>query len=116
MLIEEVAQWTLISHLFRLGLTHEITVRYLKPVQVNTKIRVDGQIVNHDKKTVLIKSTVCSREGALLTEAESKWLLPNYSNLAKIINMDERKLQRMIENVIQPVQQFSKESVTEEQL
>lgn len=116
MLLDEVAAWTLFSHLFRFGITLEITARYLKPVQVNTKIRVDGQIISRNKKTVLIKSTVCSREGTLLAEAESKWLLPNYSNLARIISMDEQKLHRMIENVIQPVQQFSKELVTETQL
>jgi len=80
------------------------------------KIRIDGQIVKHDEKTVLIKSTVRSREGALLAEAESKWILTNYSNLTKIFSMDERKVQRMIENFIQPIQQFSKELVTEEQL
>ncbi|MHA2225254.1 MAG: PaaI family thioesterase [Candidatus Hodarchaeales archaeon] len=105
-LLDEVAAWTIISQLFQLGITREISVRYLSPVRVNTKIQVEGELVEHDVKSALILSTVKSINGILLTEAKSKWFLPSHTNLAKIFKKDEEELVQILEEYIQPIQQY----------
>ncbi|UCE13516.1 MAG: PaaI family thioesterase [Candidatus Heimdallarchaeota archaeon] len=104
-LLDEVAAWTVISQLFRVGITTKIITEYINPVRANTKLRVEGEISKQEEKCVVVHSTVSSIEGTLLAEAESEWLLPSLSSLAKIASIDESILTQIIERVIQPIQQ-----------
>ena len=92
-LLDEVAQWTMIGRLGRMGVTREITVRYLKPVPTNTEIFIEGQILNQNNKNVVLHSTLRSKEDVLLAEGESNFLLVSLSTIAKISNVDELTLQ-----------------------
>jgi acyl-CoA thioesterase FadM len=91
-----VAAWTIIAHLARLGITREISIRYLKPVPTNTELVVEGQIVSHDEKSAVLRSTVHSAGGRLLAESESKWMFPRLSGIAKIARVDESMLQQFL--------------------
>lgn len=93
MLLEEVAQWSIIAHLGRFGITREISVRYLKPVPTNSDIAVEAQIINKDEKYIVLHSTVKNSEGVLLVESDSSWLLVTPSAIAKIATFDEMILQ-----------------------
>ena len=95
-LLDEVAQWTMIAGLGRMGLTREISVRYLKPVPTNTEILAEGQIVNQDDKNVVLRSTIHSTDDVLLAEAESSLVLASISTIAKISNVDEMTLQKFL--------------------
>ena len=55
-LLDEVAQWTMVSRIGRVGLTKEITVRYFKPVPTGTEIIVEGKITNQKGKNIILKS------------------------------------------------------------
>lgn len=105
-LLDEVAAWTIISQLFRVGITTKITTKYVNPVQADTRLRVEGEISKQEKKRVVVLSTVSSIEGMLLAEAESEWLLPSISTLARIAGMDESVLAQIFKRVIQPIQQL----------
>jgi uncharacterized protein (TIGR00369 family) len=96
LLLDELAQWTMIGRLGRMGLTREISVRYLKPVLTNTEIIVEAQIVTQDDKEVVLRSTIHSIDGVLLAEGESKWLLASLSTIAKLSNVDELPLQEFL--------------------
>jgi acyl-CoA thioesterase FadM len=93
MLLEEVAQWSIIAHLGRFGITREISVRYLRAVPTNSDIAVEGQIISKDEKNIVLRSTVNNSDGALLVEGESSWLLVTPSVIAKIAAVDEMILQ-----------------------
>ena len=52
LVLEEVAQWTIISHFAKFGMTREISVRYLKPVPTNMEILVEAQITRQSEKDI----------------------------------------------------------------
>ncbi|MFX1283787.1 MAG: PaaI family thioesterase [Promethearchaeota archaeon] len=107
-LLDEVAAWTIISQLYEVGITREITTKFLNPVRANTKIRVEGEIITHDKKNVVVLSRITSNNGLLLAKAESNWIIPSASTLAKIGGIDEKNVQQLLESVIHPIQQLRK--------
>jgi uncharacterized protein (TIGR00369 family) len=95
-LLDEVAQWTMISRIGKMGLTREIAVRYLKPVPTNTEIIAEGKIANQKGKNVTLNSAIRSKNGALLAESESSWLLANLSIIAEMSQVDEKTLQTFL--------------------
>lgn len=95
-LLDEVAAWTTIAHLARIGITREVSIRYLKPVQTNTELLVEGRIISHDEKSAVLRSTIHSAGGRLLAESESKWMFPKLSSIAKITRVDELMLQQVL--------------------
>ena len=86
----------MIGRLGRMGLTREISVRYLKPVLTNTEIIAEAQIITQDDKEVVLHSTIHSIDHVLLAESESKWLLVSLSTIAKLSNVDESTLQEFL--------------------
>jgi|MudIll2142460700_1097286.scaffolds.fasta_scaffold66754_2 uncharacterized protein (TIGR00369 family) len=96
LLLEEVAQWTIISHFGKFGLTREISVRYLKPVPTNTEILVEAQITHQSEKNILFRSTVHSSEGKLLTESESNWMFASPAAISRATAFDESRLQEFL--------------------
>ena len=96
MLLEEVAQWSIIAHLGRFGITREISVRYLRHVPTNSDIAVEAQIIKKDEKYVVLHSTVNNSDGVLLVEGDSSWLLVTPSVIAKIAAVDEIILQEFL--------------------
>ena len=96
LLLDEVAQWTNIARLGRLGLTREISVRYLKPAKTNTEITVESRIISHDDKNAVHRSTIHTTEGTLVAESRSEWILPPLSTIARVANIDETTLQEFM--------------------
>jgi acyl-CoA thioesterase FadM len=96
LLLEEVAQWTIISHLGRFGVTREISVRYLKPVPINKEIFVEAQIIKKDDKSIVFNSTLHNSEGILLVESESNWTFVSPSAIAKASAVDESMLREFL--------------------
>ena len=97
-LLDEVAQWTMVSRIGKIGLTREITVRYLKPVPTKTEIIVEGKIINQKGKNVILNSTICSNDNALLAESTSSWFLADSSIIAAMSEVDEITLQKFLSN------------------
>ncbi len=96
LVLEEVAQWAIISHFRKFGMTREISVRYLKPVPTNMKILVEAEIVNQNEKYILFRCTVHDSEGLLLTESESDWIFASPSTIAKATAVDESMLHEFL--------------------
>jgi len=93
LLLDEVAEWTNVARLGRLGLTREISVRYLKPVQTNTEIIVESRIMSHDERNAVHRSTIQAADGTLVAESRSEWILPRLSTIARVTSADEGTLQ-----------------------
>jgi len=95
-LLDEVAEWTMIGCLGKMGVTRGISVQFLKPVRTNTELIVEGEIVKQDGKNIILRSTMHSTDNVLLAEAESSWVLVSLSTIAKISNVDELTLQKFL--------------------
>lgn len=96
LLLDEVAEWTVIAYLGRFGMTRDISIRYLKPVRTNTEIIVESQIISHDDKNAVQRSTIHSADGILVAESRSEWILPRLSTIASAASVDETILQQFL--------------------
>jgi uncharacterized protein (TIGR00369 family) len=95
-LLDEVAAWTIIARLARLGITREVSIRYVKPVPTDTELVVEGQIISQDGRNAVLRSTIHSTDGTLLAESESSWMFPRLSSIAKITQIEESTLQQFL--------------------
>ena len=96
LLLDEVSQWAMIGRIGKMGLTRELTVRYLKPVPTNTEIVVEAKIGTQDEKNTVLHSAVRSVDGEVLAEGESKWMMANLSLIAKVSKLDESQLREFL--------------------
>jgi len=96
LLLDEVSQWTMIARLGKMGLTREIFVRYLKPVQTDTEIVVEAKIETQDEKDTVLHSTIHSKDNELLAEGESRWMMAPPSIIAIISKVDESRLKEFL--------------------
>ena len=96
LLLDEIAQWTMIARIGELGLTREISVRYLKPVPTNTEIVVEAKIETQDEKDTVLHSTVRSTDNELLAEGESRWMMANPSVIASVSKVNEAQLREFL--------------------
>jgi len=86
----------MIARIGKMGLTREISVRYLKPVPTNTEIVVEAKIETQDEKDTVLRSTIHSKDNELLAEGESKWTIANPSIIAKISKVDESLIKEFL--------------------
>ncbi len=95
-LLDEVAAWAIIARLNRLGLTREMTTRYLMPVPTNRELVVTGTVLTHDNRSATVRATIHS-DGVLLAEADSSWSFPRLSRIANLANVPEERLQQFLD-------------------
>ena len=98
LLLDEVSQWTMIARLGKMGLTREISVRFLKAVPTNTEIVVEARIDAQDEKETVLRSTIHSKDNDLLAEGESRWIMAHPSIIAKVSKVSESQLKEFLAN------------------
>lgn len=97
-LLDEAAGWSIFARIGRLGVTREMTTRYLKPVPTNAELRVEGAILSHDERSAVVRSTIHSADGTLLAEGESTWAFPRLGRIASLANVPEGTLQQFLDD------------------
>jgi uncharacterized protein (TIGR00369 family) len=98
LLLDEVAEWTVIALLGRFGITRDISIRYFKPVRTNTEITVESQIISRDDKNAVQRTTIHSADGDLVAESRSEWILPRLSTIVSVTTASEATLQKFLAN------------------
>ncbi len=96
LLLDEVSQWTVIGRLGRLGLTRDITVRFIKPVRTGVEIEIEAEVVERDEQDVMIRATVRDTTGDVLAESQSRWLLADLGLIARIARVEEHTLETFL--------------------
>lgn len=106
-LLDEIAAWTIITHLFRVGVTLDLKIRYLKLVPTNEEITIKGRILEEKGKNVSLKTSIYyTHRGTLLAEANSKWLLPKYSTIAQTLEINQSQFEKTITEFITPLKNY----------
>ena len=94
--LDEVAGWTVITHLHQIGITLQAMVKYLRPVPTDEEMVITGRIKDHSRDRVTVLSTISSNKGLLLAEAESNWLLPSNTLLEKVTGLNGEQINHFI--------------------
>jgi uncharacterized protein (TIGR00369 family) len=97
-LLDEVAGWTIFTRLGKLGVTREMTTRYLKPVPIGEEVVVEGKIVSFDERNAMVRSTVAAADGTVLAEGDSSWAFPRLSRMAALAGVPEETLQHFLDS------------------
>lgn len=107
-LLDEISAFTINFILSKMGVTTEANIRFYKPVKLNTLIRVEGQVTEFKDNLAIVNSSIKSIEGTILAECETTFLLPKISTLAKLVNMDEEVLQKMVDVSTSAIEKMKK--------
>ena len=106
-LLDEISAFTITLFLKRTGVTTEANIKFYKPIKVNTLIRVEGQITDYNNGRAIVNSIIKSIDESVLATCETKFLLPEISSLAKLVNMEEEELQKMVDASITAVENIN---------
>jgi hypothetical protein len=77
-------------------MTRNISIQYLKAVRTNAEITVESQIISHDDRNAVQRSTIHSTDGTLAAESRSEWTLPSPSVIARVTSADETTLHQFL--------------------
>lgn len=97
-LMDEAAAYALFARHGRLGVTREITVRFLKPVPTGVDLRVFGEILSFDPPQAEVAMAICDADGQRLAEGRTQWSFPRLSRIAALAGVEEDVLQGFLDD------------------
>lgn len=97
-LMDEASAYALFARHGRLGVTREMKTRFLKPVPVETEIRVEARIAEFAPPAALVNMAIYDASGACLAEGESSWSFPRLSRIAALAGVGEDVLQGFLDD------------------
>lgn len=97
-LLDEAAAYALFARHGKLGVTRDITVRFLKPVPTGTEIRVVGEILSYDPPQAEVAMAIYDAEGQRLAEGRTNWSFPRLSRIAALAGVEEEVLQDFLDD------------------
>jgi acyl-coenzyme A thioesterase PaaI-like protein len=95
--MDETSCWAIFARLGQLGVTREMTTRFLRPVTIESDLVVEGQILEHDQRGAVVKVSLSDTAGNLLAEGESTWAFPRLSRIADLAEVQEETLKRFLD-------------------
>lgn len=91
-LLDETAGWTIMTNRFKFAFTMEATVKYIKPVPLDTNLIIVGKIESEKGQNLFLKSSIYLEDGLLLAEMHSKWFSPTQEQAIKITGRNSEYL------------------------
>jgi len=97
-LMDEAAAYALFARHGRLGVTREMSTRFLKPVATGTKLRVVGRVLSFAPPGAEVTMAIYDPAGELLAEGRSSWSFPRLSRIAALAGVQEEVLQKFLDD------------------
>lgn len=95
-LLDETSCWAIFARLGRLGVTREMSTRFLRPVAIDSELVVEGRVVEHDQRGAVVKVSLSDAAGALLADGESSWAFPRLGRIADLAEVPEETLRSFL--------------------
>jgi uncharacterized protein (TIGR00369 family) len=95
-IMDEMAAWTIIARLARLGITQEMAIRYIKAVPTHQELLAEGQIISQQAEKALVQTKIFNSKGGLLAEGESTWVFPSLAVIARLAGVSESILDQFL--------------------
>jgi uncharacterized protein (TIGR00369 family) len=96
-LMDEAAAYALFARHGKLGVTSEMSTRFLKPVLTGTELRVEGRVVTFAPSGAEVAMAIYDAAGVCLAEARSSWAFPRLSRIAALAGVREEVLQAFLD-------------------
>jgi uncharacterized protein (TIGR00369 family) len=82
-LLDELMGWALFEH-DCWGVTAELSVRYLRPVDVNQRLRVEGEVIEVTRRLFRTRGRIVGEDGSLLAAATARYVAAPASRKAEL--------------------------------
>lgn len=82
-LLDEVMGWALFEH-DCWGVTAELTVRYLKPVDISRRLRVEGEVAEANRRLFRTHGRIVDEDGAVLATADARYVAASEARKAEL--------------------------------
>lgn len=83
-LVDELAGWTIVGLLGRMGFTTSMRVRYMRPVRIGEEIVARGRILSHEGRAVTVRATLEQR-GKAACQATISYRLATAESAARTL-------------------------------
>lgn len=97
-LMDEAAAYALFARHGRLGVTREMSTRFLKPVATGVRLRVVGRVESFAPPSAEVTMAIYDLAGELLAEGRSVWSFPRLSRIAALAGVKEEVLQSFLDD------------------
>ncbi|GFO58847.1 hypothetical protein GMST_11720 [Geomonas silvestris] len=97
-LMDETAAYALFARYGKLGVTRELTTRFLKPVPTGAELTVQGRVASYTPPTAEVTMAIYDQSGEVLAEAKSSWSFPRLSRIAALAGVKEEVLQQFLDD------------------
>jgi len=97
-LMDEAAAYALFARHGKLGVTREMSTRFLKPVATGTQLRVVGRVESFAPPSAEVIMAIYDMAGELLAEGRSSWSFPRLSRIAALAGVKEEVLQGFLDD------------------
>ncbi|NHJ02348.1 MAG: PaaI family thioesterase [Candidatus Heimdallarchaeota archaeon] len=102
-ILDEVAAWTVITQLSKIGVTTQATIRYLKPIPTGNEIKIVGRIREKTEHKAKVFTKITEKSEEILAESESTWFLPDLPTLEKITGVNATAIKTMVARTLEPI-------------
>ncbi|MFW5997837.1 MAG: PaaI family thioesterase [Desulfovermiculus sp.] len=97
-MLDEIMVWTAMHLLQKVILTKSIQVEYLRPIQVNSELEIQGWVEKHDERTAWIQGVILDAKDREMARSRGEMALfaPDSKVLQRILpqNITEKARQR----------------------
>lgn len=97
-LMDETAAYALFARYGKLGVTRELTTRFLKPVPTGVELKVVGRVASYTPPSAEVTMAIYDKAGEVLAEARSSWSFPRLSRIAALAGVQEEVLQEFLDD------------------
>jgi uncharacterized protein (TIGR00369 family) len=97
-LMDEAAAYALFARHGKLGVTREMSTRFLKPVSTGIELRVVGRVESFASSGAEVSMAIYDPKGELLAEGRSSWAFPRLSRIAALAGVPEAVLQSFLDD------------------
>jgi uncharacterized protein (TIGR00369 family) len=97
-LMDEAAAYALFARHGKLGVTREMSTRFLKPVPTGTRLRVVGRVLSFAPSGAEVAMAIYNAADELLAEGRSSWSFPRLSRIAALAGVQEEVLQKFLDD------------------
>lgn len=97
-LMDETAAYALFARHGKLGVTREMSTRFLKPVPVGVELRVEGKVASFAAPNAEVSMAIYDGAGDCLADGRSSWTFPRLARIAALAGVKEEVLQSFLDD------------------
>lgn len=101
-LLDEAAAWALMARHGQLGVTRELTTRFLKPVPTGAALQLEARIVSFEPPAATVETSIYDAGGVVVAEGTSSWAFPRLERIAALAGIAEETLKRFLDDCQHP--------------